>query len=481
MKTTDSNSPSKTKIFLATALATAMIGYTSIGSASIDSKMDSIFNDMTNVTAPGMYNTARRGILSGGSIVNRSRIVNTQLFNLAAPHISAGCGGIDIFGGSFSFINAEQFVQLLRSIAANAKGYAFKVALDAASSFIGVNLDELQRAIQLLNGNNINSCQLAQGIVNSAAGALGIKTESNVTLTSALQGYATDVGEAFGHFGNVRNKELYDARHNTGNESLKAELDKNIGNIVFKVLKKRGARSMFLGADANETSEYEYIMSITGTVVVSEPKESADAGPVQNHTVKFVEPSIQDPTVLSRGGTISISSCQGDNDECLNPLPGDKTNVTGLESKLNAIVSSVVNKLQLTGNASKLTADEEKVWYNLPPEASTILTQMVDIAPAPLDSLQHLVVNAVIGKLLFDDMLQYIDAVIGVVGLADVSPENKDAQLNQLKARRTDLINRRAAWYKDNPTIHELAYKYVQGTRQLTIGGKQLNLPTFGK
>ena len=30
MKTTDSNSPSKTKIFLATALATAMIGYTKI-------------------------------------------------------------------------------------------------------------------------------------------------------------------------------------------------------------------------------------------------------------------------------------------------------------------------------------------------------------------------------------------------------------------------------------------------------------------
>jgi len=69
----------------------------------------------------------------------RSPINSINLVNLTAPEIRAGCGGIDLYGGSFTFINTDQFRQILRQIGANALGYAFKLAL--ATTVPGVRQD----------------------------------------------------------------------------------------------------------------------------------------------------------------------------------------------------------------------------------------------------------------------------------------------------------------------------------------------------
>ena len=127
----------------------------------LQNKMDAVFNDMSNVSRPGVFETQRRGVLSRGSAYIRSPIMNTELVNLQAPSFKAGCGGIDFFGGSFSFINADQFVQLLRSVASNAKGYAFQIALDIACPDCMAWINNLQSKIQKLNEQLGNSCQLA--------------------------------------------------------------------------------------------------------------------------------------------------------------------------------------------------------------------------------------------------------------------------------------------------------------------------------
>jgi conjugative transfer pilus assembly protein TraH len=44
--------------------------------------------------------------------------MNESLWHFVPPSFDAGCGGIDLFAGSFSFISAEQFQNLLRAIAA---------------------------------------------------------------------------------------------------------------------------------------------------------------------------------------------------------------------------------------------------------------------------------------------------------------------------------------------------------------------------
>ena len=109
------------------ALAAAvLLGSSASQAGPLQAQMDQVFNSMTNVTAPGVYETQRRGVLTAGSVYVRNKIVDTQIAAFAPPSWKAGCGGIDFFAGSFSFINADQFVQLLRSVASNAVGYAFK-------------------------------------------------------------------------------------------------------------------------------------------------------------------------------------------------------------------------------------------------------------------------------------------------------------------------------------------------------------------
>ena len=78
--------------------------------------LNSSLNDMftrwggrVNVTTPGAYEAQTRGFLVGGSISARVPRDTLQPFAIKSPYIKAGCGGIDIFGGSFSFINADSF------------------------------------------------------------------------------------------------------------------------------------------------------------------------------------------------------------------------------------------------------------------------------------------------------------------------------------------------------------------------------------
>ena len=99
--------------------------------ADLQQEMDGMFGTMTNVTAPTAHLGQRRGVITGGSLVARNGITNTNLVSFVPPSFSAGCGGIDLFAGSFSFINFNQFVQLLRNVAGNASGYAFQLAVGA--------------------------------------------------------------------------------------------------------------------------------------------------------------------------------------------------------------------------------------------------------------------------------------------------------------------------------------------------------------
>ncbi|MCV5433856.1 conjugal transfer protein TraH, partial [Escherichia coli] len=88
-----------------------------------------------------------------------------NLVSFAPPSWKAGCGGVDLFGGWIFLINADQIVQLLRAVAANAKGYAFQLALDNVFPDGAKWIENFQKKVQALNQHLGNSCQLAQGFV----------------------------------------------------------------------------------------------------------------------------------------------------------------------------------------------------------------------------------------------------------------------------------------------------------------------------
>ncbi|MDN4571874.1 conjugal transfer protein TraH [Pandoraea cepalis] len=127
---------------------------------------------MSNTTAPGTLSTKdRTGVFMGGFAM-RTPIQPVNLVTFDPPRIDAGCGGIDLFGGSFSFINSQQLIQIFRQVAANAAGLAFKAAIKAISPSLDALITEFQTLLQNMNNLAKNSCQMAHLLVDPAEKAL---------------------------------------------------------------------------------------------------------------------------------------------------------------------------------------------------------------------------------------------------------------------------------------------------------------------
>jgi Conjugative relaxosome accessory transposon protein. len=105
--------------------------------------------------------------LSGGYAEVRTPLSGANIVSFSPPDISAGCGGINLYMGSFHFINGQEFLALLRTIGQEALGYAFQLAIDAMCHQCGALLASIEKTIQAMNNSLHNTCQLAHGIFNA--------------------------------------------------------------------------------------------------------------------------------------------------------------------------------------------------------------------------------------------------------------------------------------------------------------------------
>ena len=154
-----------TGLALVAASHFALVG---VARADVASQMNGFFNDAggaANVTGPTAFQGQSAGYYSLGNVWTRFPQKSVSPFNLQLPSARAGCGGIDLFAGSFSFINASEIVAMLKATANNALGFAFKLAIDSVSPEIGKVMDEFSQKAQLLNQMNISSCETAQALV----------------------------------------------------------------------------------------------------------------------------------------------------------------------------------------------------------------------------------------------------------------------------------------------------------------------------
>ena len=136
--------------------------------ADVGSSMDAFLKDVggaSNINGPTAFEGQSAGYYSLGNVWTRFPQKTTNIANLQLPRARAGCGGIDIFAGSFSFINASEIVAMLKAVANNAVGFAFSLAIDTVCPECSKIMQEFSQKAQLMNNLNINSCEMAQGLV----------------------------------------------------------------------------------------------------------------------------------------------------------------------------------------------------------------------------------------------------------------------------------------------------------------------------
>lgn len=244
----------KKKILTTALLISAFSG--SAG-ANINESMNRQFGTMQNFTQPAIIVGQEGGVVSGGAMRMRMPIRSVTPVRITPPSIRAGCGGIDLQGGSLSFPSAQEFVQVARAVAGNVGGYAFKLALTSMCNQCENIMSEIQELNNLFNKSNLDSCQLAQGVVDSF----------DDRDTTAAESSLRDIGTAWReHFSSDR----LEASGQNKNEAPAASMSREDreaafeGNFIWQALIRSGEVVPGLG-QSEQTREI--MMSMIGTVV----------------------------------------------------------------------------------------------------------------------------------------------------------------------------------------------------------------------
>jgi len=282
--------------------------------ANVGDSMDRFMDDMGaagNVTGPTAFQGQSAGYYSLGNVWTRFPQKTTNLANLQLPRARAGCGGIDIFAGSFSFINASEIVALLKAVANNAVGFAFSLAIDTVCPECSKIMQEFAQKAQLMNNLNINSCELAQGLVGGIWPKGDLADKAVCEAIGNSEGIFTDYAAAK-HGCGTRGQRSSTLQNGNGKYD-----DVNPGvarNYTWTILKK----SAFFSPNGQFDQELaEYAMTLLGTIIYVPPKDDEPGKfvPIVGESSSTLVTSLLDGT---SNGNVLIFHCD-EPDKCLDP------------------------------------------------------------------------------------------------------------------------------------------------------------------
>lgn len=322
--------------------------------ADINSDMANFFTSLGyegNSAPASSYQGQAAGYYSGGSMVMRGRVRNIELMHIDLPSINAGCGGIDVFMGGISFIKAEQLITFLRAVMSNAVGYAMNLALETMTPQIAHTLKWAQNVVQQINSTSMNSCEMAQGLVDGVWGkikssdehvcrkASGIKKNDSEDWSEARQ----RCGAGSDDYNNTMDKAKNDPDFK--NATLRNK------NIIWEAIKNKS----FLVSDGDLR---QFFMSISGTIVFD--KDSA---------VHIFIPLAKDKTLLKAllmGGSAEAYSCD-ETSQCLSVRKGsiNISKSSALYNKVEKVIYDIRDTLRDKAKDTQGLSDASKSFLQM--------------------------------------------------------------------------------------------------------------------
>ncbi len=258
---------------VAAAVALSLLAVPAPGRADLNSEVNDMFNNLGaigNYTAPGAFRGQTYNTYTGGSLMMRSPNKVYQLAAIQFPSAKAGCGGIDVFVGSFTHNSAQEFKNMLRNITAALPGIAFQLALEAVSPLLG-GLTKWAKGLETwINNARINSCETAKAIVSTAAEAVGYSSQETCADLAMEMGMESDRDSARKRCGTDRPSILSSAR-SSGDANVRNKAP-FVGNLTWKALQ-------FAGSYLDD-AERELIMSMVGTIIYYPEESRRDPEPI---------------------------------------------------------------------------------------------------------------------------------------------------------------------------------------------------------
>lgn len=309
----------------------------------LQQEVDQMFNNLGSVgnyTQPGAFRGQTYNTYTGGSLFIRSPNKVYQLATIQFPYSKAGCGGIDVFGGSFSHISAAEFKNMLKNVTAALPGVAFQLALSSVSPLLGQKVEWIKNLETFINNARINSCETAQALVRGGANAMGLDAFSSCVRVALQMGLEPDEDAARRRCSPAQQNNVLNAARSSGDPAARA-IAPFVGNLTWEALKK---------SNAFEPKEAEIIMSMIGTYIF----------PAGDETPRVVQPVLTSITQLlygnesAGGGKIKLSllSCQGNYSTCDNPVEVPNVLHEPLTAKVESLLQSLSEKIRTRGTPS---------------------------------------------------------------------------------------------------------------------------------
>jgi conjugative transfer pilus assembly protein TraH len=332
------NRSRKFKITMAIALGSLLgagLTETQMSYAGLNSVLS---NMLIAAGSPGVYSTQNGGVVAGGYA---AVTVPDQAYNIIAfapPSISAGCGGINLFLGSFSFISGQQILNLVKQIGQGLVVYAFYSAISSMCSQCSNILSYLEKIAQTMNNAMRNTCNFNAGmtIKNFAQGISSATTQfehswsassgSSTDFTKSVSNFASNPVQSISNWASNSVTSIQNdwstgwnngapptagarSAANISGTRTPLEMAPNLGNLTWRAILKTNPQNVLSNLSANtyttvlasskQFTTREILMSLVGTTVVSPPRSNtatnsgnSGSGGASTMSPKFVTYSV---------------------------------------------------------------------------------------------------------------------------------------------------------------------------------------------
>ena len=396
--------------------------------AQIGDDMADFWEDMggyANVSGPSSADLQRGGYYTLGQVYIRTPRRTLDPINLQLPSYRAGCGSIDVFAGGFSHIDADEFIEFLKAVAADSAGLIFKAGIDAVSPELGGILDDLENAARDINAWSMDSCEAAESALGGLSDLANGRSDMLCRLAGTASGKYEDAAEARDRCGIDADRAATIAG---GGPEFEAQQPVNV-NLIWSALE---------AARLTTNTEYaEFLMSLVGAEVIIET--GAELRTVAAPSIAVTGDLIH--TVMD-GGALQMLQCD-ETTRCLEPALADVTIApdTAFRGRTVRLLESITQKVR----TQTALSDEELDFINLMPlpiyRMLVVHTQYNPASGNPLAGYADVIAGAL--------ALEYLARGAEALGSAieaetRFTPEDKARFETRIQALTATLAARRA-------------------------------------
>jgi conjugative transfer pilus assembly protein TraH len=395
----------------------------------------------------GAFEGQTQNLYTGGSAMIRVPTQNYQLYSFNPPRFNAvGCGGIDVFLGSFSHINKAKFVAMLKNIGQNALGMAFKAALKGMAPETEQTITELSKDIADATRGNINSCEAAKklvGVTGIEQWATERRTRGQIALSTSNT--TVDSEEAYERV-NLFESEAQTALDDqadpaSGEDGVKPQNGQSgtpsilAGNVTWRAL----SQQLQGFTDAQKL----LIMSWTGAAVFETSGGSPDPSGVNKPVIRTYAPTMTELTELMgdpvNATLMNTYTCNdGTSDNQCQSLSITPTNADGLAKIINDKMTGIRSAMQ--GRNQLTTADIQFAEATSLPVQQLLSLSVMTNSPALADVFLNRYRDIIAAEYAAVFLYKAMDALNAAIAAGlKVNGGTEAEELKSLQKRATEI------------------------------------------